>query len=132
MYPIADLRVDSRLNIELGNQQTLIKSPSTSNHGLGQSPFHGAYCLERPIRNRSIRHAGKITGKGFSTVQRVIKILNQHLPLTHSAANYFLTKSYSIIYGMTLSPAISFHSPFLAPLYPFGGGDCLSLCQITQ
>ena len=43
MYPIADLRVDSRLNIESGNQQTVIKSASASNHGLGQSAFDGAF-----------------------------------------------------------------------------------------
>jgi DNA invertase Pin-like site-specific DNA recombinase len=29
-------------------------------------------------QGHSIRHAGKITGKGFSTVQRVKKILDQH------------------------------------------------------
>ena len=29
-------------------------------------------------QGQSIRHAGKITGKGFSTVQRVKKILDQH------------------------------------------------------
>lgn len=37
VYPIADLRVDSRLNIEAERQRTLIKWASASNQGLGQS-----------------------------------------------------------------------------------------------
>jgi hypothetical protein len=43
--------------------------------------------IVRHLRHgQSVRHAGKISGKGFSTVQRVKKILDQHrLPLNAAA-----------------------------------------------